>query len=167
MLDLKTPFYTTAYSKPIVGVPNLPSSVVEEHLSTSQTVPTEADPPTRLELAFSIVQNGRFLDYLGRDNPDLFPMERIENLSLASGRLELPPLFIFHGEQDSAVPAEGSRKFVSLLRERFPNARVRLHIQDGDHGFDADATLETPWLKEGLSFISSNWGTSTPGLSHL
>lgn len=127
---------------------------------------TEADPPNRLELAFSIVQNGRLLDYLG-DNPYLFPMKRIENLSSASGSLDLPPFFIFHGENDSAVPAEGSRKFVSLLRHRFPDARVRLYIQDGDHGFDADATLETPWLEEGLGLISSNWLTSTPGLSHL
>lgn len=143
MLDLKSPFYTEVYSKPIVGVPNIPNSVIEENLDSVRfgrrpAVVTAADPPERLELAFSIVQNGRFLEFFGAHNSDLFPMERIETFTVAE-TAELPPFFIFHGEQDSAVPAEGSRRFVSLLRERFPDNKNQLYIQSGDHGFDVDA----------------------------
>ena len=171
MLDLKSPFYTEIYSKPIVGVPNIPNSVVEKHLDAVRSgrrpaFVTAADPPERLELAFSIVQNGRFLEFFGNQNSHLFPMERLESLAVAEAA-ELPPFFIFHGEQDSAVPAEGSRRFVSLLRERFPKNKNQLHIQDGDHGFDIDATLETPWLRAGLSMVSSTWLHSPSGMPHL
>lgn len=160
MLDLKSPFYSEKYSKPIVGVPNLPNAIIEDHLSAMKTFSsssiTSADPPESLELAFAIVQNARFLEFFGIENSELFPLERIERLG-SLGALSLPPTFIFHGEQDSAVPVDGSRKFVALLREISPNSQVQLHMQDGDHGFDADSTLETPWLRDGLGVASKEW----------
>jgi acetyl esterase/lipase len=160
MLDLKAPFYTECYSKPIVQVPNLPNSLIDEHLASQAKVPTvhvtAADPPDRLELAFAIVQNGRLLEFLGNKSSDLFPLERLKKLA-ASNQLSLPPFFIFHGKQDSAVPVDGSRRFASLLQETVPDVNVRLYIQDGDHGFDADATMETLWLREGLAMISRKW----------
>ncbi|KAF3402193.1 hypothetical protein DPV78_004645 [Talaromyces pinophilus] len=165
MLDLKAPFYTERYSKPIVQVPNLPNTLIDEYFATSRVkeVPTvhvtAADPPDRLELAFAIVQNGRLLEFLGNKSPDLFPLERVRKLAAASNEQlsSLPPFFIFHGEQDSAVPVDGSRRFASLLQETLPDVNVRLYIQDGDHGFDEDATMETPWLREGLAMISRRW----------
>ncbi|RAH66724.1 alpha/beta-hydrolase [Aspergillus aculeatinus CBS 121060] len=127
MLDFKVPFYTDNYPKPIVGVPNVPNRVVDDHLLSTRETPaviTAADPPDRLRLAFAIVQNGRFLEFFGSpDDYGLFPMERIERLA-AAGRLELPPLFVFHGEQDSAVPVDGTRRFVALLRQLSPTAQV-------------------------------------------
>lgn len=171
MLDLRSQFYTRRYEKPIVGVPNIPNSVINEHLQANESgsmlrVVTTANPPDRLELAFSIVQNGRFLEFFGTDTPDLFPMERAKRLA-ASGESKIPPFFIFHGKQDSAVPVDGSHRFASLLRQNFPDGLVQLHVQDGDHGFDSDATLNTPWLRNGLSVISAAWLNSTPGVSHL
>lgn len=165
MLDLKAPFYTERYSKPIVQVPNLPNTLIDEHLATSRAkeVPTvhvtAANPPDRLELAFAIVQNGRLLEFLGNKSPDLFPLERVKKLAAASNEQlsSLPSFFIFHGKQDSAVPVDGSRRFASLLQETVPDAKLRLYIQDGDHGFDKDATMETPWLREGLAMISRRW----------
>jgi acetyl esterase/lipase len=96
------------------------------------------------------------LEFLGNKSSDLFPLERLKKLA-ASNQLSLPPFFIFHGEQDSAVPVDGSRRFASLLQETVPDVNVRLYIQDGDHGFDADATMETLWLREGLAMISRKW----------
>lgn len=160
MLDFKVPFYTDNYPKPIVGVPNLPSQVVDDHLLSTRETPaviTAADPPDRLRLAFAIVQNGRFLEFFGSpDDYSLFPMERIERLATV-GRLEFPPLFVFHGEQDSAVPVDGTRRFVAVLRQLSPTAQVEFYTQDGDHGFDVEATLETPWLRDGLRSISKAW----------
>lgn len=160
MLDLRSSFYTKAYSKPIVGVPNIPDKIIKIHMkSLSQHLVqpvTAADPPERLELAFAIVQNGVFLEFFGSDDPALFPLERAKGL-IVEKCLELPPMFLFHGRQDSAVPVEGTECFVQLLRQKAPYIRVDLHIQDGDHGFDMDATMETEWLKRGLAMTSMYW----------
>ncbi|KAJ6185112.1 hypothetical protein N7519_006413 [Penicillium mononematosum] len=151
VLNLKSKLYTEAYSKPILGVTNFPNEIIEEHISASCTVVTAADPPNRLKLAFSVFQNGRLPEFLGSED-HLFPMNRVENLA-ATGTLKRPPTFIFHGKQDSAVPFEGSQRFVDL-REQAPSAIINFHGQVGDHGFDFATTLETDWLKEGSEVIS-------------
>lgn len=176
ILDLKSRFYTESYPKPIIGVPNVSSDLIEKHLaamrdSPSPSIVTAADPPERLRLAFSIFQNGRLFDFLGAgagdgEDPRFFPMDRVERLA-AVGRLELPPLFLFHGEQDSAVPTEGTRKFASFLRKNGHKGEVKVYIQDGDHGFDYNATLETGWLKDGLGMISKAWAGFHDGTPHL
>ncbi|KAK9851972.1 CAZyme family CE10 [Penicillium brevicompactum] len=171
ILDVESRFYTEAYPKPIIGVPNIPVEVLEAHLSNmrtthSPTVVTAADPPDRLELAFSVFQNGRFVELLGADNVDLFPMKRVKALA-AAGRLRLPPTFIFHGRQDSAVPCEGSQRFVDLVREKLPDASINFHVLDGDHGVDFEATLATDWLHQGLSMITSAWDGSMKADSNL
>ncbi|KAI2671609.1 hypothetical protein CBS147355_8601 [Penicillium roqueforti] len=164
VLDLKSKFYTEAYPKTILGVPNMPNEIIEEHIAAMRTAPlptvaTAADPPDRLKLAFSIFQNGRLLEFLGSEDY-LFPMKRVENLAAAGG-LKLPPTFIFHGKQDSAVPFEGSQRFFDLVREKAPDAIVKLHGLDADHGFDFATTLETDWLKDGLEIITGAWLGST------
>ncbi|CAG8050110.1 unnamed protein product [Penicillium olsonii] len=161
MLDVESEFYTRKYPKPIIGVPNMPNELIEQHLSalratSTPTLVTAADPPDRLELAFSIFQNGRLLEFLGPENTNLFPMRRAQDLA-ASGRLKLPPTFIFHGRQDSAVPFMGSQRFFDMVREKSPDTLIELHGEDGDHGVDFEATLETEWLKMGLEMISNAW----------
>ena len=168
MLDLRSRFYTECYSKPIVGVPNMPNKMVDDHLSKWISSPADkkayisaADPPNRLDLAFAIIQNGRFLESFGQDRT-LFPIERIENLAAIGAPIELPPTFLFHGKQDSAVPVDGSSRFVELLQFKAPDTKICLYCQDGDHGFDADATLDTLWLKEGLGTITKAWLDKAP-----
>ncbi|PLB49689.1 alpha/beta-hydrolase [Aspergillus steynii IBT 23096] len=162
MVDLQSRFYTEAFSKPIVGVPNVPEEMIDKHLAMiaatgkSRVICTAANPPDRVELAFSIVQNGRFLEFFGTDR-SLFPMVRIEDELKRNPGFQLPPMFILHGEQDSAVPVDGSRKFVQFLQKNMPDTQVILHTEDGDHGFDALATLDMPWLKSALAMISKEW----------
>lgn len=171
MIDLESRFYTEAFSKPIVGVPNVPESIVDDHLATIATTEkprvsciTAANPPDRLELAFSIIQNGRFLDIIGTER-SLFPMLRIEDELKRDPTFRLPPMFILHGEQDSAVPVEGTRAFVQFMQRNVPDTQVILHTRDGDHGFDAPATLNMPWLKDGLAMIAKEWlGTCNSNL---
>ena len=155
MLDLRSAFYTQAYWKPIVGVPNISAKVIDDHLASlvgrTVTPVTEADPPDRLDLAFSIIQNGRLLDFFGTERT-LFPIERLED-----GETDLPPLFIYHGREDSAVPAKDSEKFVQKLKEMRPDAEVHLSIQSGDHGFDDGAKISESWLNEGLRLVTRSW----------
>lgn len=176
ILDLKSRFYTEAYPKPIIGVPNLSNDIIEKHLAAlrdsrfSPSIVTAADPPERLRLAFSIFQNGRLFEFLrpgdGDGDPRFFPMDRVKHLAVV-GRLELPPLFLFHGKQDSAVPAEGTTKFASLLQGLGHKGDVKVYVQDGDHGFDYNATVETGWLKDGLRMISNAWMGCSECIPHL
>ncbi|GAM90459.1 hypothetical protein ANO11243_085030 [Dothideomycetidae sp. 11243] len=177
MLEVESDFYNTASEKTIAGVPNLDPRLLEDHLvqiRSSATVPTEAYPPDRLALSFVVVQTGRFLEFLTRGKERyeveayerLFPLRRLQNERDADGEARganLPPMFIFHGEQDSAVPCGGTNLFEERLRAFRSAARLRVSLQSGDHGFDARASTETPWLKQGLHEVVNGWlrsGTS-------
>ena len=165
MLDIEDPFYNNAFSKPIIGVPNCDPRILDEHLAAmrsgdEESRPTEAEPPDRLALSFAIVQTGRYLEFLGSENRRLFPMRRIQDARDADGEAEggnLPPMFLFHGQQDSAVPYAGTVAFERQMRLTRPKARVRVCLRPGDHGFDAGDDLETPWLRDGLEDVVDAW----------
>lgn len=116
MLDMKSDYYNKPYEKPIVRVPNFPNSTIHSFVKSMPGRPciTGSDPPTRLDLALAIVQNGRVLEFLG-DDPELFILDRLRSgeLKAHSGKSLLPPLYILHGRQDSAVPVSGTMKFWS------------------------------------------------------
>ncbi len=168
LLDPESDFYTTLYSKPILGVQNLPISLLEDRqksftIGNQSTVPvvTEADPPDRLALSFACVQHGRYLDLLGRSNKTLFPIKRVSDdadADAAGKGGSLPPMFIFHGMEDSAVPSDGTLRFVEALSQHRPRAKCRLELQHGDHGFDFEASIDgTDWLRRGLDFTNEHW----------
>ncbi|SPJ92825.1 uncharacterized protein FTOL_13790 [Fusarium torulosum] len=106
----------------------------------------------------AVVHNGRFLELLGQE-PELFVLERLET-GFASDNVSkslFPPLFLLHGEGDTAVPVDGTRKLVDILQRVDPNTQIHLAIHPGDHGFDFKATIQEPWLKEGLDFVTGPW----------
>lgn len=160
MLDLKADHYTKEYQKPIIGIPNFPMSVVDDALASLSTQDpiTEADPPARIEIAFASLQTGRYLDFLGTE-PELFVLDRMRDGRYAKSQGEpiFPPFLILHGEQDSAVPIEGTRRFLRVLEEIDHHNKYRGLFRPGDHGFDSQATLEDEWLRDGLDWISSEW----------
>ncbi|KAH7121539.1 Alpha/Beta hydrolase protein [Dactylonectria macrodidyma] len=161
MIDMQAPHYTKPYPKPVVGVTNFPNEAVDSFLSATLGKPaiTEAHPPSRLDSAIAIVQNGRFLEVFGHEQ-ELFVLERIENELLPpkeAGQTLLPPLFLLHGEDDTAVPAEGTRKLVNLLKRKHPDTKLHVSIRPGDHGFDFTASTQDRWLREGLNFVIDPW----------
>ncbi|RBR13215.1 hypothetical protein FVER53590_09903 [Fusarium verticillioides] len=161
MVDMKAAHFTESYAKSIVGVPNYPNEDVNKFLSATVVKPaiTEADPPVRLDSAMAVVHNGRYLELLGED-PDLFILERIKKMALTSSNYEkslFPPLFLLHGEGDTAVPVDGTRKLVDCLQWFDQSTQIYLAVRPGDHGFDFKATIDEPWLREGLNFIVSPW----------
>jgi acetyl esterase/lipase len=165
MLDMKADHYTREYAKPIVNVPNFPSSLVDEFLAklppvTSRRAITEADPPSRLDLALASVQTGRFLDFLSTE-PRLFVLDRIASGDYAkTGPGEaavLPPFLLLHGEDDSAVPVSGTRRFLETLEKADAKIQFRCIIRPGDHGFEYQATIQDDWLRDGLDWVSSEW----------
>ena len=130
----------------------LPSTVVDEHMTNMQpnAIVSADDPPDRLDLMIAAFQHGRLGDMLG-DDASLYPLESIEGVK------GYPPFFIFHGKDDSIVPTEGTEKFVKKLEQSLPGGKVLAKFPIGDHGFDSIIDLETPWLSEGLQFITAEW----------
>jgi acetyl esterase/lipase len=162
ILDVSAKFYTESYEKGIFGGKNLPATILATHLadieadakSGNRRVVSDVTPPARLPLALSIVQQGKYLEFLGEER-SLNPMVRLEDVKAQ----DVPPVLIIHGRDDSAVPTEGSHKFVEKAREALGEGRVELVVRPGEHGFDTDASvrLETDWLRDALGRITEAW----------
>lgn len=143
---------TVKRDKPIMGAPTIPLEVLESHLKAMVPgrIVTSAFPPQRLDLWLSLAQQGRVQDFFGRDE-SLFPMIVMEKLD------DVPFMLIMHGSDDTAVPVQGSYDFEEAAKKKFGPGKVELVVQPGEHGFDGEATLETPWLKEGLEKVTTLW----------
>ena len=68
-----------------------------------------------------------------------------------------PPLFIYHGEDDSAVEVRQTEAFVETFGRLVPRGKLLVRYERGDHGFDAPVGLGAPWLREGLDFLQGEW----------
>ena len=152
MLDLRDHFYNARFEKDILGTPMLPNEIVDAHVAAMApgAVVTSDLQPSRVELTYSMIQNGRMVEFLG-ESKELFPIEMV---ALAE---DMPAVLILHGREDSIVPAVGSERFVEALKKKLPTSAVKLDVRPGGHGFDGDATVEEQWLKEDVEFISKYW----------
>ena len=158
MLDMESKHFTQSYSKTIFGQPMLPVAMMDEHIAAvkaGKTAPviTSAMPPERQPFALLALQHGKFYELMGSE-PELFPMRNLDKVK----DTQLVPMWIYHGREDSAVPVDNSIVFVDKVKKLNPQAEVKLTLQPGDHGFDADMPLNTDWIKEGLSFVERFWG---------
>jgi acetyl esterase/lipase len=137
---------------PIMGAPTIPPNILEEFLKSIEPgkIVTSAEPPARMHIALSIAQQGRTLEFFGADER-LFPVSVLQTLD------DMPFVLILHGKDDTAVPVEGSVRFAELVRQKFGSGKVDLRIEPGEHGFDGSATLDMPWLKEGLNRVTELW----------
>lgn len=156
MVDVQDPWYTVASEgKNPFGVPLLPRETVDGAIEAakSEKVISEAFPPERLMLATAAVQWGRMGEMMGGELEEegLVPLKVLETVP------SVPYMFVLHSEQDSAVPVEGSRRFVEKVGERFGVEMVRLYTGPGEHGFDTESRLEEEWLKEGLVKVTDVW----------
>lgn len=152
MLDIGSDFFTKNFRKVISDVEPLPTSIVDDHIAAMapNAIITAADPPERFPLAIAIVQQGRYTDFFGKD-PLFFPVETILQAE------KMPFTFMYHATDDTAVPVEGTLKFVERVREKFGSEAVHLHTQPGGHGFDTELELGIPWLREGLEKVTRAW----------
>ncbi|MCJ1432527.1 hypothetical protein MMC27_001884 [Xylographa pallens] len=151
-VDVGSKQYNSKFEKNPFGTPMLPAEIVDAHIKATApgAVVTSAIPPARIDVAVSMVQNGRYLEFLGFDE-SLLPIEVIAKVD------RMPPMLVTHGREDSVVPVGESERLVEVFRNKYPNTPVRLNIQSGDHGFDGEATLETEWLKKDINFIVEHW----------
>ncbi|KAK3082289.1 hypothetical protein LTS18_007845 [Coniosporium uncinatum] len=157
VIDIKSRFFSEDYPKPmLIFRENIPVGRLEAHIANTKpgtVVTADGWPPERIDLAICAVQRGRYLDLVGTDT-SLFPLE---NLERANG---LPAIWIYHGKGDSAVPVEHSMGFTKSLRKLRPDAAVQLSLEEGEHGLDAEVSLSTSWIKDGLAIIEGYWPSS-------
>lgn len=158
-LDFADPWYHQAFEKRILDQPQLPAEIVTAHLGSMKpgAIVTSATPPERRPLMMAAAQQGKFVEFLG-DDIKLYPMRMLEEGVKTPA--DLPKIFIYHGRQDSAVPYQGTEKFEKTLKGlEGGKEKIYISIQEGEHGFDClnELTLDTPWLKEGLEFVTATW----------
>jgi len=149
MLDMSSKFGQHPF-----GSPMLPASTIHEHLATmkpGEVITGLPMPPLeRLGLAVAIVQHHRFPKFLGPEKP-LYPIDVLKEKN------SFPPLFIYHGTEDSAVDVAGTKKFVEVAKGVMDSDRMVVRLEPGDHGFDAMVGIEESWMKEGLTLVSRAW----------
>ncbi|RKL04531.1 hypothetical protein BFJ70_g17202 [Fusarium oxysporum] len=135
---MRSDHFCKAYPKIIGQYPQIDYELVSQHL---KQLPDGSRPTTRgiSTLPIALVQHGTYTSFFG-DHRSLFPIEQLEdNPQLA---LQLPFIWLHHGNDDSEVPIEGSRKFVQKLRELNPKAKLRYtELEGAEHGFWSEMNL--------------------------
>ncbi|KAE8453399.1 hypothetical protein EG329_010260 [Mollisiaceae sp. DMI_Dod_QoI] len=138
--------------KPIMGAPTIPPAVLEEYLKNMkpESIVTSADPPAPMQIALSLAQQQRTIEFYGLDDK-LYPMKVLEKIK------DAPYMLVLHGKDDTAVMVKGSIDFAEAVGRKLGDNKIDLIIQPGEHGFDAAIALDTPWLKEGLEKATKLW----------
>ncbi|CZT09877.1 uncharacterized protein RAG0_14484 [Rhynchosporium agropyri] len=94
------------------------------------------------------------LAHLNYQNESLYPARIVEKMK---ENQKVPFLLLMHGKEDWVVPCEHTVYFGKAWENKFGNGTVVTKFESGEHGFDANATLETPWRKDGLEDVTKAW----------
>lgn len=136
------------------GAPTPGPELLDKHITAivPGTTVSSAVPPERAGLSYCLAAYDKYLQYFGRD-PNMWPIECIETAE------SMPPTWIIHGGNDSAVAVGDSEKFVSRWTAREVRGEVKLSVLPGmEHGFDIGVKEEEEeWLREGLGWVEGKW----------
>lgn len=131
---------------------SVPYSEVEDCLASLEkgTLRTRANFGSRMRLLMGMLQAGKFWD-AERDSERLCPMRLLDSAG------KLPPILLYHSKRDEVLPWQHTEEWAAKLRRLQPDVPLFLTFQQGDHVFDKDDNMETPWLKEPLEFVQKYW----------
>ncbi|KAF4497971.1 alpha beta-hydrolase [Fusarium agapanthi] len=153
MIDMRSDHFCEAYPKRMGQYPQIDYELVSQHL---KQLPDGPQPTTRAisNLPIAMVQHGTYTYFFG-DHRSLFPIEHLEDNPQSAS--ELPFIWLHHGNNDSEVPIEGSRKFVAKLRELNPKAKLRYtELEGAEHGFWSEINLiQSGEWEEGVNVLST------------
>lgn len=161
MLDLRESWYSEPGKKELW---HEPSPVVEpdyidkvlKSIAPGTVVTSRIPEEGAVNFFAVLLEAGRYTEILG-EGDGVFPLENLE--SVGREGMRLPSVWVFHGSGDTVIPAKGSVAFKNKAEELdlLKGWDFRLTFEEGDHGFDAEATLETGWVKEGLEWLGQYW----------
>jgi acetyl esterase/lipase len=123
--------------------------VLDNHIRAIKPgkIVTSVFPPERLELGSLLTQQSRIIEFFGV-HKSLLQIKSVQ---------KVPYLLILHKDVDRVIPVQRSIRFKEEA-ERLGIKDVTLRIKrGGEHGFDKEATLETPWLAEALKKVTKLW----------
>jgi len=156
MIDLRDAWYSEPGKKVIWGQsPSFPDGWLDQQLEevaksakpVTERIPKEGEP----DLFVATLLEGRYTEILGSDS-NLYPLENLKRIK-EQGEV-LTPIWMFHGEQDTIIPMDGTRKFVQEAQE---GVYERI-IPGAEHGFDDDSVgLDTDWVIEGREWLQKYW----------
>lgn len=129
----------------------VPVAVLDEYLAKADPGKplTRALFGTRMDLALASMQNGRLVDLV--KYPHLDPITSLETAE------RIPPVFLFHGVDDTSVRVEDSQAWAEKLKRLQPQVPIHAVYPPGDHVLDKYHRLEAPWLKEPIAFVERYW----------
>ncbi|KAF1811937.1 alpha/beta-hydrolase [Eremomyces bilateralis CBS 781.70] len=163
-LDLRSPWFSKAGPKSIMNSePWGDVKILQEHMLNLPHGEVVTSDPTRkrIELARIIIQHGQMTRLLG-NRTELFPLECLGILQMflnqaPNGRH--PFIWIYHGDKDTAVPFDGTKRFVSQIHHEVPQVQIKLSIGQGmEHGYDTALGMDEGWVRQGLQIIDRYWG---------
>ncbi|ORY68711.1 Alpha/Beta hydrolase protein [Pseudomassariella vexata] len=130
---------------------NVPESVFDDYMAkvVPGQVVTRANYGSKIPIWQSMFSHRRFVDL--EKNPLFDPMKSLE----VAG--PLPPVFLFHGTEDTAVRVQDSVAWAEKLKRLRPDVPLNLLIREGEHSFDEGDKLDVPWLKESIGFVERFW----------
>ncbi|THY37012.1 alpha/beta-hydrolase, partial [Aureobasidium pullulans] len=144
MIDLQDAWYSIPSHKEIFNQPppSYPPGWLDAQLKVARAaapvtsrIPKEED----LDLFVASLQQGRYTEILGVD-ASLFPLENLKKVK-EEGK-PLMPMWIFHGDEDSIIPIQGTWKFMEEVKSVFGEngaRKVESRVVVGkEHGFDND-----------------------------
>ncbi|KAJ0343864.1 hypothetical protein COL154_008896 [Colletotrichum chrysophilum] len=157
-IDLKDPHFLEGSKGPTLGVGPLPYSIVEDHMKKIRegTIPAIISDDSRFErggLMFGLTHHGLTKHLLDIEKRQLFPFDKIDD----GARFPRGGVFVWHGQDDTVVPATGSISLKEKLEKLDPELEFHLTLRPGEHGFDHESKIEEPWMAEGLSKVVKSW----------
>ncbi|KAF5613323.1 alpha beta hydrolase fold-3 [Fusarium tjaetaba] len=158
LVDAKSRHFSEAYEKPMFGFPQMPATLIDEHKAKVKNGEVDsiitADPQVqRAALMFSYIQNGKYGELFPFNRRDLFILDKIED----GARFPRGGVFVWHGNEDTVVPVEGSIKLADMIKELDPDLTFTLAVREGEHGFDATSSIDEPWFSKGLNPLVHAW----------
>jgi acetyl esterase/lipase len=133
---------------------SVPYSEVEDylrgHVENGTPLRTRAGFGSRMRLLMGMLQAGKFWDET-RDPERLCPMRVLDSAP------KLPPILLYHSKGDEVLPWQHTEEWAAKLRRLQPDVPLFLTYQQGDHVFDKDDTIDTPWLQGPLEFAQKYW----------
>lgn len=159
MVDMKSSYFTEASTTQLLGAPQYPYSLIEEHTekikSGAAPAVVSSDPKfDRSALMFAYFQHGEFKNVTPADRTDIFILDKLND----GARFPAGGVFVWHGKNDSLVPAEGTEKLAALMSEVDPDAKFYVELrEDQEHGFDGDTSIDEDWFAEGLKDVVISW----------
>ncbi|KAL2372498.1 hypothetical protein RJZ57_003034 [Blastomyces gilchristii] len=78
----------------------------------------------------------------------LMPETRVEEAAKALWKLvgKLPLILLYHLKEDELIPWQQTEAWTAKLRKLKPEVPLHLTYQTGEHSFDHNDTMATPWL---------------------